>query len=265
VSTPPRDPPPAGEPSEPARPESPQDERQGGPRCPRCGAPHDPLQEYCLECGLRLVRLPSQHYTRTTVWSRESPFWLWAALGTLLLLALAAGAIVALAATDEDEPDASPGISTLGPTTGTTATIPPPTADTLTSQTTITIPSPTGTATTTSTLPTTTTQPTTGTGATTTNGDGIIDWPAGTDGYSVFLRSTPTSEGRGPADSAARQAIDDGLPQVGVLNSSEFGSLNPGYYVTFTGVYTSQSQAEGALPNARSKGFSTAYVRRVAD
>ena len=92
-----------------------------------------------------------------------------------------------------------------------------------------------------------------------------MDWPAGTDGYSVFLRSTPTSEGRGPADSAARQAIDDGLPQVGVLNSSEFGSLNPGYYVTFTGVYTSKSQAEGALPNARNAGFPTAYVRRVAD
>ena len=264
MSTPPREPPPAGEPSEPARPESPQE--PGGPRCPRCGAPHDPLQEYCLECGLRLVPLPSERLTRTTVWSRESPFWLWAALATLLLLALAAGAIVALAATDEDEPDASPGISTPGPTTGTTATVPPPTADTLTSQTTITIPPPTNTSTTTP----TTTQPTTGTGTTTmgtttTDGDGIMDWPTGTDGYSVFLRSTPTSEGRGPADSAAQQAIDDGLPQVGVLNSSEFSSLNPGYYVTFTGVYTSKSQAEGALPNARNAGFSTAYVRRVAD
>jgi hypothetical protein len=265
VSTPPNDPPPAGGPSEPARPEGRPEEHHGEPRCPRCGAPHDPLQEYCLECGLRLVPLPSQRYTRTTVWSRESPFWLWAALGTLLLLALAAGAIVALAATDEEDPGASPGVASVATTGGTTTIPPPPTADTLTSQTTITIPSPTGTSTTTPTLPTTTTQPTTSTQATTTNGDDIIDWPAGTDGYSVFLRSTPTSEGRGPADSAARQAIDDGLPQVGVLNSSEFDSLNPGYYVTFTGVHTSKSQAEEALPTARSKGFPTAYVRPVAD
>ena len=50
-----------------------------------------------------------------------------------------------------------------------------------------------------------------------------------------------------------------------MLNSSDYSSLNPGYYVTFTGVYTTESQAEAALPNARSKGFPTAYVRRVAD
>jgi hypothetical protein len=191
--------------------------------------------------------------------------WLWTALGALLLLALAAGAIVALAAADEEEPDAAPGISSLGPT-GTGPTIPPPTTGTLTNETTITIPPPTGT----NTLPTTTTQstttlPTTTTQPTTTNGDDIIDWPAGTDGYSVFLRSTPTSQGRGPADSAAQQAINAGLQEVGVLRSSDFDSLNPGYYVTFTGVYTTKEQAEAALPNARSKGFPTAYVRRVAD
>jgi hypothetical protein len=52
---------------------------------------------------------------------------------------------------------------------------------------------------------------------------------------------------------------------VGVLNSSDFSSLNPGYYVTFTGVYTTKQQAQSAVPNARSKGFPTAYDRRVAD
>jgi len=255
VSTPPHEPPAESEPSGPTRAEGRQQPQQayGEPRCPRCGAPHDPLQEYCLECGLRLVRLPSERYTRTTVWTRESSIWLWAALGALLLLSLAAGAIVALAASDEDEPDAGPGISTVGPTTGTTPTIGPPTADTLTAPTTVTIPP------TTTTLPTTTTQPTT------TNGGTISDWPSNTDGWTVILRSTPVSQGRGPADSAAQQAINAGLQQVGVLNSSDFGSLNPGYYATFTGVYTTESQAEAALPNARSKGFPTAYVRRVAD
>jgi hypothetical protein len=75
----------------------------------------------------------------------------------------------------------------------------------------------------------------------------------------------PTSQGRAQADAAAQRAIDNGLTQVGVLNSSDYSSLNAGYWVTFTGVYDSESQATSALSNARSKGFPTAYVRRVAD
>jgi len=235
---------------------------QGSPygenHCPRCGAPHDPLQEYCLECGLRLVALPRERYTRTIVWSRESPVWLWIALAALLLVALAAGGIVALAATDENN-EGSPGVSTLP-----TVPVGPPTLDTVTGESTITIGPPT-TTTTTPTQPTTTTQPTTSTQPTTTTPGTIISWPAGTDGYTVVLKSTPTAQGRGPADAAAQQAINAGLRQVGVLNSSDYSSMNPGYYVTFTGVYTTESQAQAALPNARSKGFPTAYVRRVAD
>ena len=139
-----------------------------------------------------------------------------------------------------------------------------PTLDTVTGESTITIGPPT-TTTTTPTQPTTTTQPTTSTQPTTTTPGTIISWPAGTDGYTVVLKSTPTAQGRGPADAAAQQAINAGLRQVGVLNSSDYSSMNPGYYVTFTGVYTTESQAQAALPNARSKGFPTAYVRRVAD
>jgi hypothetical protein len=195
--------------------------------------------------------------------------WLWTALGALLLLALAAGAIVALAASDEEEPDAAPGVSSVTATAATSTIPPPPTTGTLTNETTLTIPPPTTTTTPTTTSTTTTqsttTLPTTTTQPTTTNGDDIIAWPAGTDGYSVFLRSTPISEGRGPADAAARDAIDAGLPQVGVLTSSSYDSLNPGYYVTFTGVYTTREQAQAALPNARNEGFPTAYVRRVAN
>ena len=75
----------------------------------------------------------------------------------------------------------------------------------------------------------------------------------------------PTSQGRGPADDAADRARANGLPQVGVLNSSDFSSLNPGFYVTFTGIYDTKSQAQAALPNARSKGFPTAYAREVSN
>jgi hypothetical protein len=256
VTTPPHEPPPeSGHPAEPTPAAG------EPPRCPRCGAPPDPLQEYCLECGLRLVPLPGATFTRETIWTRDSPIWLWLALAALLAVALAAGAIVALAATDDDE---QAGASV--PTTEQTTPVPPPattgvpTVDTLTSPT-ITIGQPTTTGTTT-TFPTTTT---TTTGTTTTGTGGTISWPVGEDGYTVVLRSTPTSEGRGPAESAAQQAKNNGLPEVGILESSDFSSLNPGYYVTFTGIYDTENEAENALPRARTSGFPTAYVREVAD
>jgi hypothetical protein len=258
VTTPPHEPPP--EERQPAEP-TPRAEEQ--PRCPRCGAPHDPLQEYCLECGLRLVPLPGATLTRETVWTRDSPIWLWLALAALLAVALAAGAIVALAATDDDD-EAGTSVPTTGPTT-TIPVLPPTTTgvtiDTLTSPT-ITIGPPATTGTTT-TIPTTTTGTTT-TGTTTGTGS-TISWPAGEDGYTVVLRSTPTSQGRGPAESAAQQAKNNGLPEVGILESSDFSSLNPGYYVTFTGIYDTQNEAENALPRARTSGFPTAYVREVSD
>jgi hypothetical protein len=254
MSTPPHEPPPPG-----AHAGPPGEQPPAEPQCPRCGAPHDPLQEYCLECGLRLVPLPRGGYTRSVVWSRESPVWLWIALGALLLVALAAGAIVALAATDDDK-DAGGGVSSLTSPTGEPTTI---SINTFTTPSTLTIPTiPTVPTTTTS---STTTSSTTTTSPTTTGSGTIISWPSGKNGYTVIIQSTPTSQGRGPADSTARAAIDKGLPQVGVLNSSDYSSLNPGFYVTFTGIYDTQQQAASALPNARSKGYPTAYVRRIAD
>jgi SPOR domain len=218
--------------------------------CPNCGAPHDAYQEYCLECGRRLPGLyMGGRYTE--VWRRDSPIWLWAALAALLLVALVAGAVVALAATNDNKQGApatsTPIASTVPQTTNTIETQPP----------TITITPPTTTL-------STTTFGTTTFGTTTTN-TGNTTWPAGKNGYTVVLKSVPTSNGRAQADAAADKARANGLTQVGVLNSSDYSSLNPGYYVTFTGIYDNQSQANAALPNARSKGFPTAYVRQIAD
>jgi hypothetical protein len=220
--------------------------------CPRCGAPHDPYQEYCLECGARLP--PPFVGRRTEAWSRESPLWLWAALLALLLVALVAGAVVAIAATGDEDKNATsiPVVSTRAGTTDTVGVITEPP--------TVTINPPTTTTTPTITIPTTTS-----TIPTTTTTSGTITWPAGKDGYTIIIKSVPTSQGRSQADAAAERARSQGLPQPGVLNSSDYSSLRPGYWVAFTGVYDTVSQAVAALPTARSRGFPLAYVRQVRD
>ena len=60
----------------------------------------------------------------------------------------------------------------------------------------------------------------------------------------------------------AQQAQDANLTDVGILDSSNYSSLNGGYQVVFTGVYTSKSDAQDALDGVRSD-FSDAYVRQI--
>ena len=222
-------------------------------RCPNGGAPHDVYQEYCLECGRRLPgAFIGERYAE--VWRRDSPIWLWAALAALLLVALVSGAVVALAATDDGKssgPASIPVVSTAPSTTSTVGVTP----------STITITPPTTTLGTTTFS--TTTFGTTTFGTTTTGSN--VTWPPNKDGFTVVLKSVPTSNGRSQAEASADKARTNGLSQVGILNSSDFSSLNPGYYVTFTGIYDTESQANAALPNARSKGFPTAYVREVSN
>jgi hypothetical protein len=249
VEPPPPPPPPeAAPPPPPAEPG----------RCPNCGAPHDVYQEYCLECGRRLPgAFVGGRYAE--IWRRDSPVWLWAALAALLLVALISGAVVALAATDNEknsEPATSiPVVSTSPSTTDTVGVVTQPP--------TITINPPTTTTTPATTTFSTTTIGTTTFGTTTTGSN--VTWPPNKDGYTVVLKSVPTSNGRSQAEAAADRARANGLSQVGILNSSDFSSMNPGYYVTFTGVYDTESQANAALPNARSRGFPTAYVREVSN
>lgn len=261
MSGPPTDPPPP----EAAAPHDPY-------RCPRCSSPYDPFQEYCLECGQRLVPYPAGSIWRRDAWSRQSPLWFWGALTALFAIALVTGAIV-LAARDDDGKKSAQGPTTSvlsSPTfstdLGTTDTLAstaqgPTTIDTSTlgtsipstSNTTPTFPS--------STVPTT--PPPTPPPPPTTNG-GLTTWPAGKSGYTVILESLPEARGRPAAESRAQQAKADGLPEVGVLNSGNYSTLNAGYWVVFSGVYDTQSEANSALPAAKSAGWSAAYVRQIA-
>jgi hypothetical protein len=256
----------SGPPPPPPEPDAEHLPPSGPPRCPRCGAEHEIDQEYCLECGLRLQPLgaPGPAGFRRELWSRDSPAWLWATLLALLLVALVAGAIAAVAATRDEEKAGRPIVTRDRDTTGTIGTFtdttpitlpttqPPGTTETiLPTGTTLTVPSIT-----TNTVPTTTTTPTT------TPTGSIRSWPAGKDGYTIVLASIETSRGRAPAERRANDAIDNGLPEVGILNSSDYLTLNPGYYVVFTGIYDTLSEARDDLPTARSFQ-SGAYVREI--
>jgi hypothetical protein len=91
---------------------------------------------------------------------------------------------------------------------------------------------------------------------------GISEWPSGENGWTVVLASLPQTGGRKVVLARARQAHARGLPQVGVLDSSRYASLHPGYWLVFTGVYSTEAEATSTLEAAR-RFARTAAVRRV--
>lgn len=77
------------------------------------------------------------------------------------------------------------------------------------------------------------------------------------------LESVPRTSGRAIALARARAAKAAGLPKAGVLVSADYTSLHPGYYVVFSGVFSSPAAASAALSAAHTHGFPDAYVARV--
>jgi len=91
---------------------------------------------------------------------------------------------------------------------------------------------------------------------------GIAEWPTGEDGWTIALASLPQTGGRKPALARARATRGKKLPQVGILDSSRYASLHPGYWIVFSGIYASEAEATSALDAAR-RASRTATVRRV--
>lgn len=90
----------------------------------------------------------------------------------------------------------------------------------------------------------------------------LSTWPRDRRGWTIVLVSVPKVAGQGKAVAVAREALRSGLDEVGVLDSSSFASLRPGYWMAFAGSYASEAEANGALRPARriAKG---ARVQRV--
>jgi hypothetical protein len=167
--------------------------------CPRCGEDVAAGQEYCLECGLRLVGV-----------SRLEPP---PADGRRVVIALVVAAVVAaggaaLAITLTRDSTTAALIATA--TGGSQVAAAPVVATTHLEQ-----------------------------------------WPARTSAWTNILVSVPKVDGRDAAVARAEQARRRGLRRVGVLDSSRFASLHPGYWMVFAGVYSSQPEAASRLREAR--------------
>jgi hypothetical protein len=206
--------------------------------CPHCGAERAPDQAFCVECGHALprVRGPLPRWRRRWIarlgWYPGD--WVWPALGALLVAV--AGAAAAIGVSHARHSGSEHVFTAL-------ANIP------------VQVPVVAGPATTaTGTVP----------AAPPKGRAGKETWPAGVTGWTVVLVSYPKATGRPAAQQTAAQAAKKHLPQVGVLDSSLYASLQPGYFVVFSGIYPSQAEGDAAVATARSSGFGAAYSRQIA-
>ena len=200
-------------------------ERTGAPpaACPNCGADAEPDQLFCLECGERL----NLGYRRPPSWRLPA-----AVVAGVVLLAGVAAAFALVQIADDAEEAAGPPVQ-------------PPAA------------APQGT----STDETDTTEeeeepPAPDEGAA--PGD-VREWPADTSAYTVILLSTDTAEG---ARATAEQAARAGIP-AGVLDSSDYSSLNPGFQVVFAGEFDSAEEATQEAERYAGLVFAVGYPRFV--
>ena len=232
--------------------------------CPKCGVAYEPLQEYCLECGERLPTNQGVVGVLASKWQRRLAWypgdWVWPVLLFLVLTAVATAlAVAAGAARNAQAPTfvATDNTVTVGPGAP-VGTVPVTTGPS-------TLPGAPAPTITTGPLPT---APGSGsTGATVTsprpNPNALASWPTAKSGYTEVLESLPVAAGRAAAVARARQAKAHGLANVGVLVSSQYSSLHPGYFVIFSGIYATPAEASTGLAAAHAKGFPDAYQTRV--
>jgi hypothetical protein len=90
----------------------------------------------------------------------------------------------------------------------------------------------------------------------------LVIWPGG-DRYTIVLSSFPARSGLAAAKAMAEEAVRAGLPDVGVLVSSSYSSLHPGYFVVFSGIYETLEEAQSDLPQVTPR-FPSAHAQQVA-
>ncbi|MBE2320035.1 hypothetical protein DVA67_028985 [Solirubrobacter sp. CPCC 204708] len=214
-----------------------------GEPCASCGAPLAADQRYCLNCGERraATRVPfpaavapqptATTVTHSTLPVRRSlpPMPIWTGLAGVAAVSLGILAGVVLMNARDDDPVT---VAATPTPTASVAAAPPPAQST---------PAPEA-------APATFTP----------------DWPAGTDGWTVQLRTLPKDGTTPDAVAAAKnEASTQGAADVGALDSDSYPSLDPGQYVIYSTVSTSQADAESILDGIKAN-FPDAKVVEVS-
>lgn len=216
-------------------------------RCPACLSPVRADQRYCLECGERLAvdEIPPPPGGGSALAERGSAALAVAAV-VLILVGVGLAWVALREPADEDAAQTTATATTDAVPTDTvpTDTVPTDTAMTDTGMTDTGI---------------------TDTGMTDTGAAPTGDWPAGLTAWAVIIASKEQDRfTEADARVIADEASAAGVLQTGVLDSSAYPSLNPGYWAVYSGPYTTQDEAEQAAANIRTQGYPEAYAREVA-
>jgi septal ring-binding cell division protein DamX len=238
-------------------------------RCPRCGSTLAADQEWCLNCGAAA----QTEVVEARGW--RVPLYLGGGLAALAVIGVIL-AIVALASRNDVVAGPTPTPSAAAPPASTASPLPTltPLPSTTASPSPTTSPDPNATTTpdpnaTASPSPTEspTAEPTTtpddsgntGSGEGSTGTGSFPGWTGADGDYTIIIESAKSTS---QAEKVAQKAQDAGHSDVGILNSSDYSSLNGGYQVVFVGTYSSKSEAQDALSDVRSD-FKDAYVRQI--
>lgn len=213
-------------------------------RCSVCDTRLEADQTYCLECGTPTQVAPRLRRNGRAPWM----------IGVGLVIAgLGAGALAyAVSGDDGARPGATSGAQTeFGATS-----LPTDTTGIDTEFPSVSLPTDTSLTEATEIPPTEETTETTETTGTTAF---VSDWPSGRTAFTAILSSVrDLAEARGTAERARSQTGES----AGILFSSDHAGLTPGYYVVYSGVFTSRQEA---IAQARklASSFPGAYAKRI--
>ncbi len=206
-------------------------------RCPACLSPMRSDQRYCLECGERLAvdEIPPPPGGGSAFANRSTSLLAIAAVA-LIVIGVGLGWVALRDPNLGDTPDATVTDTVITDTVITDTII----TDTIITDTIIT-----------------------NTVITDTSASGAT-WPVGASGYAVILASKDSATfTEADAQIIAGDATAAGVPMVGVLDSSQFSTLNPGYWAVFSGPYTTLDLAVTAAATIQDQGYPEAYARHV--
>lgn len=110
------------------------------------------------------------------------------------------------------------------------------------------------------------------TGASGSDPSTVDSWPTSREAYTVIVASKKTRREAEQELEPARDArLDRGAPEsgvdpfeLGILQSGDFPTLQPGFWVAYIGVYDTEEEARSALDVADSAGYSDAFVQFVS-